>query len=367
MLLATTFLTFLWSLIVIFFMVIFFILLFHVIVDLFSRHDASGWKKAAWVFFLIVFPFLGLFVYYITNADGMAQRQVKQVQQAQADADSYIRDRGRGRRSRVADREGEAAPRRRHDLAGRVRPAQGEGARRVARVGSGRSGQRWLDLSPVLRVGRGSPPWRATSVLARARPRRASSSGPPAFATQRRARSRQASRPSPRPPAQAARPDPSLDDVAPPLEQENVAPDPMELPEPLRLPTISNPTRRGKRRSSRSSGKTPVWIVQMPAASVEATSASSSSRPTPGRERLRRRRRCSRRRRRRRSGPRPDSTATQPTTSPSRSATNRCSDEVSRHPSAPARYARSRRSRYRWRSPRRRSARPPASAPAGAP
>ena len=91
MLLATTFLTFLWSLIVIFFMVIFFILLFHVIVDLFSRHDASGWKKAAWVLFLIVFPFLGLFVYYITNADGMAKRQMKQVQQAQADTDAYIR------------------------------------------------------------------------------------------------------------------------------------------------------------------------------------------------------------------------------------------------------------------------------------
>ena len=91
MLLATTFLTFLWSLIVIFFMVIFFILLFHVVIDLFSRHDASGWKKAAWVFFLIVFPFLGLFVYYITNADGMAQRQMKQVQKAQADMDDYIR------------------------------------------------------------------------------------------------------------------------------------------------------------------------------------------------------------------------------------------------------------------------------------
>ena len=43
--LATGFLTFLWSLIVIFFMVIFFILLFHVIIDLFSRHDASGLKK----------------------------------------------------------------------------------------------------------------------------------------------------------------------------------------------------------------------------------------------------------------------------------------------------------------------------------
>jgi predicted PurR-regulated permease PerM len=91
MLLATTFLTFLWSLIVIFFMVIFFILLFHVIGDLFARHDASGWKKAAWVFFLIVFPFLGLFVYYICNADGMAQRQMKQVQQAQASMDDYIK------------------------------------------------------------------------------------------------------------------------------------------------------------------------------------------------------------------------------------------------------------------------------------
>jgi len=88
---ATQFLTFLWSLIVIFFMVIFFILLFHVIGDLFSRHDASGWKKAAWVIFIIVFPFLGLFVYYITNADGMAQRQAAAMQKAQADTDSYIK------------------------------------------------------------------------------------------------------------------------------------------------------------------------------------------------------------------------------------------------------------------------------------
>jgi len=91
MLVATTFLTFLWSLIVIFFMVIFFILLFHVIGDLFSRHDASGWKKAAWVLFLIVFPFLGLFVYYITNAEGMSQRQLAKMQQAQSDVDTYIK------------------------------------------------------------------------------------------------------------------------------------------------------------------------------------------------------------------------------------------------------------------------------------
>jgi uncharacterized membrane protein len=89
---ATQFLTFLWSLIVIFFMVIFFILLFHVIGDLFSRHDASGWKKAAWVIFIIVLPFLGLFVYYITNADGMAQRQMAAMQKVQTETDSYIKN-----------------------------------------------------------------------------------------------------------------------------------------------------------------------------------------------------------------------------------------------------------------------------------
>ena len=88
---ATQFLTFLWSLIVIFFMVIFFILLFHVIGDLFSRHDASGLKKAAWVIFIIVFPFLGLFVYYITNADGMAHRQAAAMQKVQTETDQYIK------------------------------------------------------------------------------------------------------------------------------------------------------------------------------------------------------------------------------------------------------------------------------------
>jgi hypothetical protein len=92
LLVATQFLTFLWSLIVIFFMVIFFILLFHVIGDIFSRHDASGLKKAAWVIFIIVAPFLGLFIYYITNADGMAHRQMAAVQKAQGEMDTYIKN-----------------------------------------------------------------------------------------------------------------------------------------------------------------------------------------------------------------------------------------------------------------------------------
>ena len=40
--LATGFLTFLWSLIVIFFMVVYFLMLFSIIVDVFRRHDIHG-------------------------------------------------------------------------------------------------------------------------------------------------------------------------------------------------------------------------------------------------------------------------------------------------------------------------------------
>lgn len=92
MLADTSFTTFLWSLIVIFFMVIFFILLFQVIGDLFSRHDASGGKKALWVFFLVIAPFLGLFVYYISNGHGMAERAQKAQAQATQQFDAHVRE-----------------------------------------------------------------------------------------------------------------------------------------------------------------------------------------------------------------------------------------------------------------------------------
>jgi predicted PurR-regulated permease PerM len=90
--LATSFWTFLWSLIVIFFMVVYFIMLFTVIVDVFRRHDASGGKKALWLIFIFFFPFLGLIVYLIVNGDGIAQRHAKSEQQSQQEFDSYVRN-----------------------------------------------------------------------------------------------------------------------------------------------------------------------------------------------------------------------------------------------------------------------------------
>jgi hypothetical protein len=85
------FLDVLWTMIVIFAWVIWFWLLITVFVDLFRRHDASGWKKALWIVFLIVTPFLGVLVYLIANNRGMTERTVAQAQAQHAQFDDYVR------------------------------------------------------------------------------------------------------------------------------------------------------------------------------------------------------------------------------------------------------------------------------------
>ena len=89
--LATQFTTFLWSLIVIFFMVVYFMMLFSVIVDIFRRHDIHGGKKALWLIFLFVVPLFGLLIYMITNGDSMAKRNVREVQRSQQAFDEHVR------------------------------------------------------------------------------------------------------------------------------------------------------------------------------------------------------------------------------------------------------------------------------------
>lgn len=61
----------------IFLFVIWFWLIIAVFSDLFRRHDVGGWAKAFWIIFVIVFPFLGLFIYVITQGHGMAERNQK--------------------------------------------------------------------------------------------------------------------------------------------------------------------------------------------------------------------------------------------------------------------------------------------------
>jgi predicted PurR-regulated permease PerM len=100
--LGTTFLTFLWSLIVIFFMVVYFMMLFSVIVDIFRRHDAGGGKKALWLLFILFFPLVGLVAYLIVNGHGIAERQVKQAKQSQAEFDDYVKSVSGGGAEQIA-------------------------------------------------------------------------------------------------------------------------------------------------------------------------------------------------------------------------------------------------------------------------
>jgi uncharacterized membrane protein YcjF (UPF0283 family) len=85
------FASFLWDVLVIFAFVIWFWMLIVVIGDLFSRHDISGWGKAAWIILIIVLPYFGVFIYLIAEHSGMAERRGQQMQAAQAATDEYIR------------------------------------------------------------------------------------------------------------------------------------------------------------------------------------------------------------------------------------------------------------------------------------
>ena len=73
---------FLLDVLAIFVFVLWFWLLITVIGDLFRRHDVSGWVKAIWVIVLIVFPYLGVFIYLISQSRGMAERNSQRAQQA---------------------------------------------------------------------------------------------------------------------------------------------------------------------------------------------------------------------------------------------------------------------------------------------
>lgn len=81
-----------WTMLVFVFWVIWIWLLITVFTDLFRRHDLSGWGKAAWTLFVIVLPYLGVFVYLISQGKHMAERRTKEVQASRAAFDDYVRD-----------------------------------------------------------------------------------------------------------------------------------------------------------------------------------------------------------------------------------------------------------------------------------
>jgi len=76
----------------IFLFVAWFWILITVISDLFRDHEISGWTKAAWVFLLLIVPFLGTLIYLIARGGGMRERAIHEQAEVQQRFDSYVRD-----------------------------------------------------------------------------------------------------------------------------------------------------------------------------------------------------------------------------------------------------------------------------------
>lgn len=96
---------FLWHFLIIFAWIAYLLVLFQILTDLFWRdHKTSGWVKAVWVVFLIVFPWLTALVYLIARGKDMSERAQAAALAAKQDTDAYIREAaGRSPAQEIAD------------------------------------------------------------------------------------------------------------------------------------------------------------------------------------------------------------------------------------------------------------------------
>lgn len=85
------FLDVLWTMLIFFAWVIWFWLLIVIFADIFRRRDIGGGGKTLWIIFVIILPFLGVFIYLISQHEGMTERSEQQAQKQQAATDQYIK------------------------------------------------------------------------------------------------------------------------------------------------------------------------------------------------------------------------------------------------------------------------------------
>lgn len=81
-----------WTMLILFLWIMWFFLLFKIIADIFRDHSMSGVAKVLWLIFIILVPFLGVFVYIIARGSSMAERDMAQAQAADQAFQAYVRD-----------------------------------------------------------------------------------------------------------------------------------------------------------------------------------------------------------------------------------------------------------------------------------
>ncbi|MET7900761.1 SHOCT domain-containing protein [Streptomyces sp. NPDC005336] len=80
-----------WTTMWVFLWVLWLFLLFRVFTDLFRDDSLGGWAKAGWTAFVILLPFLGVFVYLIARGREMGRREMKRAEQAEEELREFVR------------------------------------------------------------------------------------------------------------------------------------------------------------------------------------------------------------------------------------------------------------------------------------
>jgi ABC-type multidrug transport system fused ATPase/permease subunit len=65
-------------------------ILITVFIDIFRSEDLSGGVKALWCIFVIILPFLGVFVYLIARGGKMQERKIQEAAQQKNAFDQYV-------------------------------------------------------------------------------------------------------------------------------------------------------------------------------------------------------------------------------------------------------------------------------------
>jgi Mn2+/Fe2+ NRAMP family transporter len=86
------FLDIFWTMLIFFMWVIWIWILITVLIDVFRRDDMSGWLKAAWTLFVIVLPYLGVFIYLITQGRQMGERRAQELHAGRTAFDDHVRE-----------------------------------------------------------------------------------------------------------------------------------------------------------------------------------------------------------------------------------------------------------------------------------
>jgi hypothetical protein len=81
-----------WSMLVFFLWFLWIWLLIAIWTDIFRRDDIGGGMKAVWLLFTLVLPFLGVFVYLVTQDKGMTQRAMDRAQRQRQEFSQYVSD-----------------------------------------------------------------------------------------------------------------------------------------------------------------------------------------------------------------------------------------------------------------------------------